>query len=162
TRTGKILRKRGVCCRSSVVEHSLGKGEVVCSIHTGSTSKNPRKYGLFAWRSRSRRGWERGGYEAKTRPSDCTNSCTSCGTRWRWGARGQSGTPPRQTDKRRGSGRKFPVAPHRGSVKPGGIQGRVGGHATVPTPHVSPDMKNGPYELVGALEGYPGKSYWGR
>jgi hypothetical protein len=25
------------CCRSSVVEHSLGKGEVVCSIHTGST-----------------------------------------------------------------------------------------------------------------------------
>jgi hypothetical protein len=25
-------------CRSSVVEHSLGKGEVVCSIHTGSTS----------------------------------------------------------------------------------------------------------------------------
>jgi hypothetical protein len=25
-------------CRSSVVEHSLGKGEVVCSIHTGSTT----------------------------------------------------------------------------------------------------------------------------
>src|SRR6185312_7490176 len=25
-------------CRSSVVEHPLGKGEVVCSIHTGSTS----------------------------------------------------------------------------------------------------------------------------
>jgi hypothetical protein len=24
-------------CRSSVVEHPLGKGEVVCSIHTGST-----------------------------------------------------------------------------------------------------------------------------
>jgi hypothetical protein len=26
-------------CRSSVVEHSLGKGEVVCSIHTGSTNR---------------------------------------------------------------------------------------------------------------------------
>ena len=26
-------------CRSSVVEHPLGKGEVVCSIHTGSTRK---------------------------------------------------------------------------------------------------------------------------
>ena len=25
------------CCRSSVVEHPLGKGEVECSIHTGST-----------------------------------------------------------------------------------------------------------------------------
>ena len=29
---------RSARCRSSVVEHSLGKGEVVCSIHTGSTS----------------------------------------------------------------------------------------------------------------------------
>ena len=29
--------KSRVSCRSSVVEHSLGKGEVVCSIHTGST-----------------------------------------------------------------------------------------------------------------------------
>ena len=28
-------------CRSSVVEHSLGKGEVVCSIHTGSTRTTP-------------------------------------------------------------------------------------------------------------------------
>ena len=25
------------CCRSSVVEHPLGKGEVECSIHSGST-----------------------------------------------------------------------------------------------------------------------------
>src|SRR5215471_18421975 len=27
------------CCRSSVVEHPLGKGEVECSIHSGSTRK---------------------------------------------------------------------------------------------------------------------------
>src|SRR5215469_2294769 len=32
----RLLKAR---CRSSVVEHSLGKGEVVCSIHTGSTTK---------------------------------------------------------------------------------------------------------------------------
>jgi hypothetical protein len=31
------------CCRSSVVEHSLGKGEVVCSIHTGSTRTTGRR-----------------------------------------------------------------------------------------------------------------------
>ena len=30
------------CCRSSVVEHPLGKGEVECSIHSGST-RNCRK-----------------------------------------------------------------------------------------------------------------------
>jgi hypothetical protein len=30
-------------CRSSVVEHSLGKGEVVSSILTGSTRKNPSR-----------------------------------------------------------------------------------------------------------------------
>jgi hypothetical protein len=30
------------CCRSSVVEHSLGKGEVVGSIPTGSTTSEPR------------------------------------------------------------------------------------------------------------------------
>jgi len=38
--TGSDQEKQGKskrCCRSSVVEHSLGKGEVVCSIHTGST-----------------------------------------------------------------------------------------------------------------------------
>jgi hypothetical protein len=29
------------CCRSSVVEHPLGKGEVECSIHSGSTRKIP-------------------------------------------------------------------------------------------------------------------------
>ena len=34
------------CCRSSVVEHSLGKGEVVCSIHTGSTRKALRSQRL--------------------------------------------------------------------------------------------------------------------
>jgi hypothetical protein len=40
-------RRSGVCCRSSVVEHSLGKGEVVCSIHTGSTrttGQRPRQH----------------------------------------------------------------------------------------------------------------------
>src|SRR5690606_14251171 len=31
----------GPCCRSSVVEHSLGKGEAVSSILTGSTIKTP-------------------------------------------------------------------------------------------------------------------------
>src|SRR5262249_8517771 len=30
---------RVFCCRSSVVEHPLGKGEVECSIHSGSTIK---------------------------------------------------------------------------------------------------------------------------
>ena len=34
-------------CRSSVVEHPLGKGEVVSSILTGSTTKRPGKSGLF-------------------------------------------------------------------------------------------------------------------
>ena len=37
-----VLRASQRCCRSSVVEHSLGKGEVVCSIHTGSTRSSPR------------------------------------------------------------------------------------------------------------------------
>ena len=35
-------------CRSSVVEHSLGKGEVVSSILTGSTMKKCRSYWAFA------------------------------------------------------------------------------------------------------------------
>src|ERR1041384_1724590 len=35
---------RSQCCRSSVVEHPLGKGEVECSIHSGSTITNhPRR-----------------------------------------------------------------------------------------------------------------------
>src|SRR4029077_543323 len=33
------LSRHPACCRSSVVEHSLGKGEVVSSILTGSTRK---------------------------------------------------------------------------------------------------------------------------
>src|SRR5262249_40893983 len=33
------FRRARFCCRSSVVEHPLGKGEVECSIHSGSTSK---------------------------------------------------------------------------------------------------------------------------
>src|SRR5262249_37534106 len=33
-----ILSFPGICCRSSVVEHSLGKGEVDSSILSGSTS----------------------------------------------------------------------------------------------------------------------------
>ena len=32
-----IFRSAFSCCRSSVVEHPLGKGEVECSIHSGST-----------------------------------------------------------------------------------------------------------------------------
>src|SRR5262245_5218347 len=36
---GLHFRCARVCCRSSVVEHPLGKGEVECSIHSGSTSK---------------------------------------------------------------------------------------------------------------------------
>jgi hypothetical protein len=35
---GEKQGRSKVSCRSSVVEHSLGKGEVVCSIHTGSTT----------------------------------------------------------------------------------------------------------------------------
>ena len=33
------LPRPGFCCRSSVVEHSLGKGEVDSSILSGSTTK---------------------------------------------------------------------------------------------------------------------------
>ena len=33
-----IFRCAFSCCRSSVVEHPLGKGEVECSIHSGSTT----------------------------------------------------------------------------------------------------------------------------
>jgi hypothetical protein len=39
-RTPYILPMRRQRCRSSVVEHSLGKGEVVSSILTGSTIKS--------------------------------------------------------------------------------------------------------------------------
>jgi hypothetical protein len=35
------------CCRSSVVEHPLGKGEVVSSILTGSTTSTPDKTKVF-------------------------------------------------------------------------------------------------------------------
>ncbi len=35
-------------CRSSVVEHPLGKGEVECSIHSGSTSKISHFLDFFA------------------------------------------------------------------------------------------------------------------
>src|SRR6185437_9806204 len=35
------------CCRSSVVEHSLGKGEVDSSILSGSTSQHPEKSGPY-------------------------------------------------------------------------------------------------------------------
>ena len=37
---GPILYFPGMCCRSSVVEHSLGKGEVDSSILSGSTRKS--------------------------------------------------------------------------------------------------------------------------
>src|SRR5215469_8921580 len=38
-KTGSHFSGSCRCCRSSVVEHSLGKGEVVSSILTGSTRK---------------------------------------------------------------------------------------------------------------------------
>src|SRR5262249_47939063 len=38
-KTGFHFSGSCICCRSSVVEHSLGKGEVVSSILTGSTRK---------------------------------------------------------------------------------------------------------------------------
>jgi hypothetical protein len=43
----KYLPEDPGSCRSSVVEHSLGKGEVVCSIHTGSTSRFPEIIGIL-------------------------------------------------------------------------------------------------------------------
>ena len=43
------MLKVAICCRSSVVEHSLGKGEVESSIPSGSTSlKNISKLAAFA------------------------------------------------------------------------------------------------------------------
>jgi hypothetical protein len=42
-------------CRSSVVEHSLGKGEVVSSILTGSTRKSPINKGLSHTREKRAR-----------------------------------------------------------------------------------------------------------
>jgi hypothetical protein len=52
----KILPEDPGSCRSSVVEHSLGKGEVVCSIHTGSTTETPIKHGFHPWVSQDRTG----------------------------------------------------------------------------------------------------------
>ena len=37
------------CCRSSVVEHSLGKGEVDSSILSGSTSSRPDPRDAVGW-----------------------------------------------------------------------------------------------------------------
>jgi integrase len=45
----KNLPKDPKSCRSSVVEHSLGKGEVVCSIHTGSTTVSTENQRDFAF-----------------------------------------------------------------------------------------------------------------
>ena len=39
TFAARVVRRR-LCCRSSVVEHPLGKGEVVSSILPGSTRKS--------------------------------------------------------------------------------------------------------------------------
>ncbi len=46
-------------CRSSVVEHSLGKGEAVSSILTGSTSREPysRRGSCSIWRRRGLGVW---------------------------------------------------------------------------------------------------------
>ena len=52
------------CCRSSVVEHSLGKGEVDSSILSGSTRKNPknrRHLADFALASSTTHSWRRAG-----------------------------------------------------------------------------------------------------
>jgi hypothetical protein len=47
--TASISRPRsGARCRSSVVEHSLGKGEVVSSILTGSTTKTKQTKDFLA------------------------------------------------------------------------------------------------------------------
>src|SRR5687767_6198565 len=55
--TGPVacVRPSTECCRSSVVEHSLGKGEVVGSIPPGSTSFHALLNGC-PHRSRARRG----------------------------------------------------------------------------------------------------------
>jgi hypothetical protein len=45
---GRFSTKPRACCRSSVVEHSLGKGEVVSSILPGSTIKTPCFTAVFA------------------------------------------------------------------------------------------------------------------
>ena len=47
-RRSPVWRNPHRCCRSSVVEHPLGKGEVVSSILTGSTTTMPRDVGPFA------------------------------------------------------------------------------------------------------------------
>ena len=46
--TGMIGYSLARRCRSSVVEHPLGKGEVECSIHSGSTKKITTNKGFFA------------------------------------------------------------------------------------------------------------------
>jgi integrase len=50
---GKKTEESRPSCRSSVVEHSLGKGEVVCSIHTGSTRLNTEYQRDFAFKPSS-------------------------------------------------------------------------------------------------------------
>ena len=52
-------RRRGFRCRSSVVEHSLGKGEVDSSILSGSTSRNIEKSEIFSDFRRERRTIEK-------------------------------------------------------------------------------------------------------
>ena len=52
-------------CRSSVVEHPLGKGEVVSSILTGSTRKSPIDKGLS--HTREKRAWQNRAEQSTTR-----------------------------------------------------------------------------------------------
>jgi hypothetical protein len=48
-RIGIIAFQQALSCRSSVVEHSLGKGEVVSSILPGSTIPKPASSGVGAY-----------------------------------------------------------------------------------------------------------------
>jgi hypothetical protein len=48
-RIGIIAFQQALSCRSSVVEHSLGKGEVVSSILPGSTIPEPASSGVGAY-----------------------------------------------------------------------------------------------------------------
>lgn len=52
----------------SLDEPFLGKGEVVRSIRTGSTTENPAKYEVLARCSHQQHGQERGMYRSETRP----------------------------------------------------------------------------------------------
>ena len=66
---------RGFCCRSSVVEHPLGKGEVVSSILPGSTSRNVDESATFSDFSRERSATGKSS-EVRNDPATSANSDT--------------------------------------------------------------------------------------